>query len=103
MAKCKAKTTTGAPCKMAALKGTSYCFNHSPEVGAERAKARKRGGENRYTPHFADPAILLLIDGQSLDDARKVLKYIQQEVAGMDNTIDRARILLGLFDRLVKS
>jgi hypothetical protein len=101
MAKCKAKTTAGAPCKMAAIKGTQYCFNHSPDVGPERAQARKRGGENRYTPHFADPDTLPE-DMQSLADVHELLKYIQQEVIGMDNTLDRARILLGLADRFIK-
>ncbi len=95
MAKCKKTTTSGQPCKMQALKGGSYCFNHSPEEGAKRARARKRGGENRHTPHFADPS-LLPQDVQSLDDVNKLLMYTLQEVSGMDNSLERARVLLAL-------
>ena len=102
MAKCKTKTASGHACKMPALKGKPYCFNHSPDVGPERAQARKRGGENRYTPHFADPDTLPK-DVQSLADVHKLLLYIQEEVAGMDNTIDRGRLMLGLADRFIKN
>lgn len=102
MAKCKAKTASGQPCKMQALKGGRFCFNHAPEAVAERAQARKRGGENRHTPHFADESILPK-DVQSIDDARNLLTYTLQEVAGMDNTIARARVFLALFDGFIKS
>jgi hypothetical protein len=99
---CKAKNKHGQPCKMQALKGARYCFAHNPASGQARAEARKKGGENRNTPHFADPS-LLPKKVKELSDANKILTYTLQEVAGMDNSIARARVLLALFDGFVKS
>lgn len=102
MAQCKAKTQTGAPCSVPAMKGSGYCFTHSPTTRRAQAEARKRGGENRHTPHFAD---LALLPGsvETLEDANKILGYTLAEVIGMDNSIARARVLLSLFDSFVKS
>lgn len=102
MAQCKAKTQTGTPCKVPALKGGRFCFTHSPETRRAQAEARRRGGENRHTPHFADPSELPR-DVRTLEDATAILGYTLAEVIGMDNSIARARVLLSLFDSFVKS
>jgi len=102
MANCQAKTQSGKPCAIPALKGTHYCFTHSPITRTAQAEARKRGGENRHTPHFAD-ASELPADLQSVQEARKILMYTLREVIGMENSIARARVLLALFDSVVKS
>jgi hypothetical protein len=99
---CKAKNKNGQPCKMQAIKGSRYCFAHNPATSQARAQARKRGGENRNTPHFAD-ASMLPKKVNKLDDAKKILHYTLLEVSGMDNSIARARVLLDLFDRFLKS
>jgi hypothetical protein len=87
---------------MPAVKGTRYCFTHSPDTRAKQAAARRKGGENRHTPHFADPS-LLPAKVEKLEDANKLLTYTLAEVVGMDNSIARARLLLALFDSFVKS
>ena len=102
MAKCHGKNSSGEPCKMAALKGERYCFNHSPNVRREQAAARKRGGEARHTPHFADPS-LLPAKVEKLEDASRLLTYTLAEVAGMDNSIARARVLLALHESFIRS
>ena len=102
MAKCQAKTKTGKPCSVPALTGRPYCFTHSPETRRAQAEARKRGGESRHTPHFADLSILPA-KVESLQDAHGLLTYTLAEVVGMDNSIARARVLLALFDSFVKS
>lgn len=99
---CKTKTAAGQPCKMQAMKGKQYCFTHDPAQGAKRAQARKRGGENRFTPHFAN-ASQLPADVSTLQEARQILAYTLAEVSGMDNSIARARVLLSLFDSFIKS
>jgi len=102
MAQCKATTTTGTPCKMAALRGGKYCYNHSPGAGADRALSRKRGGAMRTTRHFAKPDTLpAKVDTHT--DAHALLNYTLAEVGGMDNTHNRARLLLSLFDSFIKS
>ena len=102
MAKCNSKNSRGEPCKMAAVKGDRYCFNHSPSTRRAQAEARKRGGMAQKTPHFAEAAQLPQ-DVTTLEEARKIITYTLAEVAGMDNSIARARVLLALFDSFVKS
>jgi len=82
--------------------GARYCFIHDPSQAKKRAQARKKGGENRYTPHFADPS-KLPANVAGLEDANKILGYTLAEVIGMDNSIARARVLLALYDSFVKS
>ena len=100
--KCKAKTQNGQPCRMSVLKDSKYCFTHSPAHRAQQAQARRKGGENRHTPHFADPA-QLPANMATLEDASKLLTYTLTEVIGHDNSIARARVLLALYDSFVKS
>lgn len=102
MAKCNAKNARGERCKMHPIRGGEYCFIHAPDRAAERAQARRRGGRNSNAPHYAD-ASALPEDVRTLEDARKVLTYTLAEVAGMENSIARARVLLALFDSFVKS
>ena len=102
MAKCKAKTSAGEPCKMQPLKGSSYCFTHAPENGAARAMARKAGGERHRTPHYGDDSIIPR-EVRTLEDANKILAYTLAETVPMENSIARARLLLALYDSFVKS
>jgi hypothetical protein len=99
---CKGKTQTGKPCRMKPIRGGDYCFSHSPKTRRAQAEARKRGGENRHVPHFADPA-LLPATVEALPDAHQLLVYTLKEVSGMDNTIARARVLIALFESFVRS
>jgi hypothetical protein len=99
---CKGKTKSGKPCRMKPISGSDYCFTHNPVTRRAQAVARKLGGANRHTPHFADPTTLPA-QVESLPDAHKLLTYTLAEVAGMDNSIARARILLALYDSFVKS
>ncbi len=102
MAQCKAKTQTGQPCRAQALKGSKYCFTHSPATGAQRAAARKRGGLNRRVTHHGD-ASLIPGEVKTLEDANKILAYVLAEVIPMENSIARARLLLALYDSFLKS
>jgi hypothetical protein len=99
---CKAKTKSGQPCRMKPIGGGDYCFTHSPGTRRAQAEARKKGGQARHTPHFADP-VILPAKVETLPDAHQILTYTLAEVAGMDNSIGRARVLLALFDSFVKS
>jgi hypothetical protein len=102
MAQCKAKTKSGKPCKMRVLKGSSYCFNHAPAAAAQRAAARKRGGEARHNPSAGDPgAIPAQIN--SVQDARRILDFVKDELLVLDNTIARNRALIALHDSIAKS
>jgi hypothetical protein len=100
--KCKAKTTSGAACKMAALKDSTFCFTHDPAKRASQAQARRKGGENRHTPHAGN---LEAIPPQivTIQDARALLDYVRMELLVMDNGIQRNRALIALHDSFIKS
>jgi len=84
------------------MKGTRYCFTHNPHTRKAQAQARRRGGENRHVPHFADGSKLPK-DIKTLEDASGILSYTLAEILGHDNSIARARVLLALYDSFVKS
>jgi hypothetical protein len=53
MAKCAAIKANGERCRLDAIGGSGYCYNHSPEYAEERKahgrKGGKRGGRGRPT------------------------------------------------------
>jgi hypothetical protein len=87
---------------MAVVKGSEYCFNHDPKKSRQRAQARKAGGQARHTPHFADLS-RLPADVKTIDDANQILAYTLSEVAGMENSIARARVLLALHESFLRA
>lgn len=99
---CKAKTQSGQPCQMKPRKGKKFCFTHDPESRTAQAQARKRGGENRHTPHAGDVSTIPQQIG-TMADAGKILDYTLAELLAMDNSIPRARALLALHDSFVRS
>lgn len=52
---CGGKNARGESCGMPPLQGSDRCWNHSPDRGAARATARKRGGRNRRVGLASDP------------------------------------------------
>lgn len=53
--RCASLNREGSPCGMPPLAGSDRCFVHCEERGAERAKARKKGGRQRRAPHGSPP------------------------------------------------
>jgi hypothetical protein len=101
-AHCQAKTKTGKPCRMAPLKGCNYCFNHDPATAAQRAQARKAGGQARHTGHAGDPSIIPT-EINTIADARQILTYTLAELLNCDNGIQRNRALIAIFDSYLRS
>jgi hypothetical protein len=100
-ARCKGRTADGQPCGMKPTK-SGYCFNHDPARSADRAQARRKGGEARHTPHAGE---LGTIPEQiaTIQDARQLLNYTLAELLAMDNGIARARALIALFEAFIRS
>lgn len=102
MAKCHGKTKNGEPCRVPALKGNQFCFTHSPEVGAARAKARKRGGERRRVPHAGD-ASKIPARVRTIDDVLAVLDYALAEAMPLENSIQRGRLIVAIAGAFVEA
>jgi hypothetical protein len=99
--KCKAKTTTGQPCKAQAIKGGKFCFIHDPTQGKKRAAARKRGGQRRRTPHAGNPEFIPA-QVRTIDDVLKVLDYALAEAMPLENSVQRGRLLVSIAGAFVE-
>lgn len=99
---CKAFTTNGKRCKAKPATGADFCFIHDPSQAQKRAQARRKGGEATRTPHGGTLAIIPT-EINTIQDARKILIYALAELAPMENSLQRVRAYLALFDSFVKS
>lgn len=90
---CKAPTRKGTPCPNAAG-ASGYCFTHDPAKVAERAAARRAGGQARNTPHSdaAKPPAQV----RTLDQVLALLDYATAEAVVMENSVLRGRLLVQL-------
>lgn len=100
--RCAAQTASGKACKMPALRGHEFCYNHEPSNARKAAKSRKRGGERQRTPHVGDPFTLPETFG-TVQDANKILDYTLAEVLPMENSIARARVLLAIHESFLRA
>jgi len=88
----------GGLCRMAPLKGSDWCWNHSPEKARERAEARKRGGSRSRPPGTVldteeplDGLPLALGDMQAVQSA---LDLIWRDTLRQENSGQRSRTLV---------
>ncbi len=71
-----------------------YCYMHEPSRAADRAAARKKGGQNRQTPHsdpYSGPRQV-----RSLSDVLAVLDYTLSEALQLENSLNRGRLLVAI-------
>src|SRR5579859_5153879 len=54
---CAAAKRDGRPCTARPLSDSAFCFGHDPQKAAERAAARRRGGQGRSTAVRAGKAL----------------------------------------------
>lgn len=92
---CKAKTQSGKPCSMAAIKGGRYCFTHSPQLGKIRAEAHARGGQRARIPHVGN-AEAITTQPRTIQEAMTILDYALAEVIAQENSIQRGRLLVAI-------
>ena len=82
MSVCAAIKPDGARCKVRAMKGSQWCFNHHPDHSEERqrnaSKGGKRGGRGRPARSGAE----------GLQDIRDLLKSLTDDVLSGD--VERA-------------
>jgi hypothetical protein len=91
---CEANSRNGGRCKAFANE-SGFCFMHDEARGKERALARRAGGLATKKPHFAD-AELLPASIRKIEDVFAVLNYTLQETIGLDNSIQRGRLLVSI-------
>ncbi len=91
---CSADKRNGERCK-AFANGNGVCFMHDATKGRERAIARRNGGLATKKPHFA-AASLLPSEIRKIEDVFIILDYALFETVGLDNSINRGRLLVSI-------
>jgi len=88
--RCEATTRSGQPCQGWAMKGSVFCFQHNPDVMAERTAARSRGGKARHGRVIGSAAGW----GVNVDlNARVMLQEAQNVAMGLEASVSKARVL----------
>lgn len=92
---CQANNKQGEKCKAYASGGGGFCFTHDATRGRERAIARRNGGLATKQPHYADASVLPS-SIRKIEDVLIVLDYALQESIGLDNSIQRGRLIVSI-------
>lgn len=98
---CRAKTKSGQPCPNKPS-ASGYCFTHDPARGKERAEAHKRGGARNRVPHNGN-ADAIPPRVRTLQDVLCVLDYVKDETLVMENSVQRARLLVALAHAFIEA
>ncbi len=91
---CEANNKQGERCKAFANEN-GVCFMHDATKGKERAIARRNGGLATKQPHFADASVLPS-SIRNIESVLIVLDYALKESVGLDNSIQRGRLLVSI-------
>jgi hypothetical protein len=75
------------------LRDGSFCFWHDPEKAEEVAEARRLGGHRRRRERTLAVAYDLAGLG-SIDAIRRIIEVAIFDVLGLDNSLNRARVLI---------
>src|ERR1035437_4121028 len=92
---CRAATTDGKHCPATPLRDEDYCFMHSPDHAAEAAEARRLGGLR----HRREKTLSLAYELESLGTVEGIVRVLDialRDVLGLDNSVPRNRVLIGV-------
>jgi hypothetical protein len=91
---CKSNNKQGERCKAFANEN-GVCFMHDATKGKERAIARRNGGLATKQPHYADASVLPSTI-RNIENVLIVLDYVLREAVGLDNSIQRGRLIVSI-------
>lgn len=91
---CKATTKSGEPCRSKAVLPSGYCYNHDPDLVAEREESRSRGGKETARVRSQFPKAVLL-------DTQEQLREVLAGVIAQEIPPDRAAAVAALSRALV--
>ena len=92
---CAGKKADGSPCRTWPLAGEAHCLWHWPDKSEEAADARRLGGLRRRRERTVAGAYDLAGLG-SVEDIRRVLEIAMLDAVGLENSVARGRLLLGI-------
>lgn len=90
---CEGLASSGEPCRAAPLQDGRFCFMHDPERAAEAEEARKLGGLRRRREGTIGAAYELG-SLETSDGIRRVLDIVVTDGLGLENGVNRLRVLI---------
>ena len=100
-AQCAATNKRGQPCASPVIRGSRYCYTHSPSKARERAAARRKGGHNRRASAKSQQS-----QPEPIGDVRGVLAWVNAALADvwlLENTARRAQTISTLCNTALKA
>ncbi len=92
---CSGINEGGTPCGATAMRGSPFCFFHSPDTTEEAAEARRLGGLRRRRE--ATVAGAYEFEGLSqVSDLRRVLEIAAVDALSLENSVARSRVLIAV-------
>lgn len=89
---CDGINERGEPCGATVMRGSPYCFFHSPETRDEAAEARRLGGQRRKREGAVSGAYD--IDGvATVGQLERVLEIAIVDTLALENSVPRNRTL----------
>jgi hypothetical protein len=79
---------------------SEFCFTHAPERAKERARAHKRGGQNRITPKVGTWNKRIATIADALDCLNDL---ILPDLIALENTVPRARALIAAIESAIRA
>jgi len=86
---CSFIKANGERCHARKLRGSDYCYFHSPQVVIERAEARRRGGLHRYGDKGETGSYII----KSPQDILGILEDAINDAYALGNTQGRAKTI----------
>jgi hypothetical protein len=88
---CEALNQRGERCQAPPLKGSRFCYHHAPELAAERAAARRRGGLRSHglNPEAPAPEVRF----RAVSDVLRLLEVAGEDILRQKPSLARARAL----------
>jgi len=86
---CSFIKANGERCHARKLRGSDYCYFHSPQVVIERAEARRRGGLHRYGDKGETGSYII----KSPQDILGILEDAINDACALGNTQGRAKTI----------
>jgi hypothetical protein len=101
--KCQATTRNGTPCNAYAVGGSPYCFQHHPELAAERRQARSKGGLARHGRDIGPVGQAQPVPLDTMADVVALLQWAINQTRQLENSLQRNNTIGSLAAQLMKA
>ena len=87
---CAATTRAGTPCPVAAMRASSFCYQHDPAMAGDRAESRALGGMRRRRSKLPAERVRL----RSVADVTRLVERVAADCLLLDSGVKRCNTLL---------